>query len=846
MSRHISYLDDLDDSYFLTALEQVESTRASVPQASVPSASVPALASVPLASVVTNTMLGVPGDVVVVSHGAVPTASTGARWDALTSEHVPKMCKCMKQAAVKVVLKQGVWRVWVGDESSSLTLTLFFLGPNTGKRFYSCASQTCGFFDWVVPSNRLPTPLQAPPLASTASTADSRQAPVQPMSTSALLHFEAISDAEFCVTEARGELAAAVRDSLLTSLPGARVADGGRLQLPLSQYQACKAKLAELHVRVASDLPAWIVDVFVNVRYAKVYPAKVAVDQRALAERVPASLLASLFPFQRQGVEFAISRNGRCLIGDDMGLGKTVQAIAVAAYYRADWPLLIFCPASMRVSWAEQLQRWLPDLSQDDIGIVWNGSSPINRKVVIMSYDLMSRMTKQLQEQEKKRPFHFLIADESHMLKNSTSQRAKAIVPILMRAKHAVLLSGTAACSRPQELFTQLRVLDARIFRSYADFGKRYCNGYAGTFGWNFDGASHLAELNALLRATVMVRRLKVDVMSQLPEKTRRKALLHIPSKHFAVLEAVSKRLKSAADKSEQRGLLLEMYADVGRAKLPAAIEYVREMLEGDTKLLLFAHHKDVLDGFEGYFLKQNIGCIRIDGTTQQSKRQQLVDVFQSDSSDCRIALLSMTAAGTGLTLTAAHSVVFAELWWVPGQLRQCEDRAHRIGQRSTVDVRYLVAKNTMDEQMWGRLQSKLDVVGTALDGVGDHAMNTRDEERFIGKADSIASDDLVAEIVKQLDSFQERDDEIRGRRDRRRARAAAAVRDDDADDDADDNNNNDDDGSVSTAHPKKRANIMVPMDDVSDEDADEQIRQMLQRDRVVADEFAFVDETEP
>jgi hypothetical protein len=99
----VSYLDDLDDSYFLTALEQVESTRASIPQASVP---VPQ-ASVPLASVVTNTMLGVPGDVVVVSHGTVPTASTGARWDALTSEHVPKMCKCMKQAAVKVVLKQG-------------------------------------------------------------------------------------------------------------------------------------------------------------------------------------------------------------------------------------------------------------------------------------------------------------------------------------------------------------------------------------------------------------------------------------------------------------------------------------------------------------------------------------------------------------------------------------------------------------------------------------------------------------------------------------------------------------------------------------------------------------------
>lgn len=652
-----------------------------------------------------------------------------------------------------------------------------------------------------------------------------------------MLYFEVVSDSDFAINDARGRLPRNVNE-LLLALPGARLPanDDSRVLLPLAQYRAAKAKLTAAGARIASDLPAWVVDIFLGTRYAKIYPSQIAVDPRTIAERLPSALWDSLFPFQRQGVEFAISRNGRCLIGDDMGLGKTVQAIAVAAYFRADWPLLIFCPASMRVSWAEQLQRWLPDLTQDDIGIVWSASSPINRsKVVIVSYDVVSRMQKQLLEQDKKRPFHFMIADESHMLKNATSQRARAIVPMLSRARHAILLSGTAALSRPHELFTQLRVLDSRIFGSHHDFGVRYCEAYAGQFGWNYDGASHLAELNALLRATVMIRRLKSEVLSQLPEKTRRKALLHIPTKQFSVLKAVSSRLKTSRDRAEQRGLLLEMYADVGRAKLPSAIEYVREMLESDTKLLVFAHHKDVLDGFEGFLLKQNVGCIRIDGSTDQAKRAGLVEAFQSDTSDCRVALLSITAAGTGLTLTAARSVVFAELHWVPGQLRQCEDRAHRIGQTEPVDVRYLVAKDTMDEQMWHRLQQKLDVVGTALDGAGEHAMSTRDEERHASRGDSIASDDLVAEIVKRLESFHERDNEIRGRRERRRARAESARNDD---------VNESDDSTLAESRATKRAHIMVPMDDMSDND-DEEIAMMLQRDRAPIDEHVFVDEEE-
>ena len=138
---------------------------------------------------------------------------------------------------------------------------------------------------------------------------------------SSILQLEVCSPSEFCVIDARGELSAHVRE-LLLPMEGATLApDSARVLFPLAAYSAVKAALVKAAHSV-SDLPSWIVDVFINARYSKVYPREPKVDERVLAERVPAPLLAQLFPFQRQGVEFAISRNGRCLIADDMGLGN--------------------------------------------------------------------------------------------------------------------------------------------------------------------------------------------------------------------------------------------------------------------------------------------------------------------------------------------------------------------------------------------------------------------------------------------------------------------------------------------------------------------------------------------
>lgn len=246
-------------------------------------------------------------------------------------------------------------------------------------------------------------------------------------------------------------------------------------------------------------------------------------------------------------------------------------------------------------------------------------------------------------------------------------------------------------------------------------------------------GSSNSRELNVVL-STLMVRRKKDDVLHQLPAKLRQKVLLDVDSKSLAALQKQMETMSFATDtlfgaqeretaslaSSVKNQVWFQLFRDVGRAKLPSIIEYVLEHLGDEDvgeKFLVFAHHKDVVAGICAALSSNKKPYICIDGTTPPGRRQPLVDTFQSDPK-CRVAVLSILAAGTGLTMTAASFVLFAELYYNPGAMLQAEDRAHRIGQRSTVVVHYLVAKGTIDEQIFRLLNRKIAVLGETLDGV--------------------------------------------------------------------------------------------------------------------------------
>ncbi|XP_041663486.1 SWI/SNF-related matrix-associated actin-dependent regulator of chromatin subfamily A-like protein 1 isoform X2 [Cheilinus undulatus] len=314
------------------------------------------------------------------------------------------------------------------------------------------------------------------------------------------------------------------------------------------------------------------------------------------------SLTHSLMPFQREGVNFAVSKQGRLLLADDMGLGKTVQAICIAAYYRNEWPLLVVAPSSVRFTWAEAFRRWLPSLTADNINVVVKAKDSLRSGLVnIISYDLLSRMDKQLPGN----PFSVLIMDESHFLKNMKTARCKAALPLLKAAKRVILLSGTPAMSRPSELYTQILAVRPSLFPRFHDFGQRYCDAKQMAWGWDYSGSSNLGELKLLLEECLMLRRLKSEVLSQLPSKQRKVVTVTIDgvnTRTKAALSAAAKQLaKGTHNKKEEKEALLIFFNHTAEAKLQAIMEYITDMLEcGREKFLVFAHHKLVLDHISG------------------------------------------------------------------------------------------------------------------------------------------------------------------------------------------------------------------------------------------------------
>ncbi|KAK9288210.1 hypothetical protein L1049_016659 [Liquidambar formosana] len=450
-------------------------------------------------------------------------------------------------------------------------------------------------------------------------------------------------------------------------------------------------------------------------------------DLRDQYDRIPNYIESKLLPFQRDGVRFVLQHGGRVLLADEMGLGKTLQAIAVTACIRDSWPVLVLTPSSLRLHWASMIQQWL-DIPSSDILVILSqcgGSNrggftivPSNTKGTIhldglfniISYDLVPKLQNILMTSE----FKVVIADESHFLKNAQAKRTSASLPIIQKAQYAILLSGTPALSRPIELFKQLEALYPDVYKNVHEYGNRYCKG--GLFGL-YQGASNHEELHNLMKATVMIRRLKKDVLSELPVKRRQQVFLDLAEKDmkqinalFRELEVVKGKIKSSKSKEDaeslkfaEKNLINKIYTDSAEAKIPAVLDYLGTVIEAGCKFLIFAHHKPMIDSIHQFLLKKKVGCIRIDGSTPAASRQALVTDFQEKDA-IKAAVLRA-------------QVVFAELSWTPGDMIQAEDRAHRIGQVSSVNIYYLLANDTVDDIMWDVVQGKLENLGQMLDG---------------------------------------------------------------------------------------------------------------------------------
>lgn len=303
-------------------------------------------------------------------------------------------------------------------------------------------------------------------------------------------------------------------------------------------------------------------------------------------------------------------------------------------------------------------------------------------------------------------------------------------------------MTGTPIPNRPIEGFPLFHYLAPDEFRSFFGYAKRYADAQNNGYGWDFSGSSNLGELQEKLRASIMVRRLKKDVLTELPAK--RRAVIEISANGASKIVAAEQRAWQAhQDQIEALRIAVELakasedpavYADAvdnlkeaaqaaftemsklrhdtAVAKIPYVIEHLRNAIEDGSKVVAFAHHLDVIKALGDEF---GSAAVSLYGGVSMTDRQAAVDRFQSDPS-CHVFIGGIIAAGVGSTLTAASHVVFAELDWVPGNVSQAEDRCHRIGQRNCVLIEHLVLEGSIDARMVHTLVAKQTVLDEALD----------------------------------------------------------------------------------------------------------------------------------
>jgi SNF2 family DNA or RNA helicase len=457
---------------------------------------------------------------------------------------------------------------------------------------------------------------------------------------------------------------------------------------------------------------------------------------------IPDYLNKVLMPFQKEGVDFLFKKHGRALIGDEMGLGKTLQALTYMEMNSET--CVIICPASLKLTWAGEIQKWCKDYQitlcigkkkKEKLILVENPKA--KKHIYICNWDILGNTTKKDKGEKYPKDIPYtgwvdylidlepdlVIGDEIHFAKNNKAIRARGFKRIGQRIEHLIGLSGTPIENRPVEFFPTLNLLNAGLFNNWWKYTQRYCGAQVHTFGRDVSGASNIEELHSLVN-NVMIRRLKKDVLPQLPKKRRVVIPLELSNEkqyrnaHDNFLEFIKEtKGKKAADKAAQAEQLtkieaLKQLAYKGKKK--AVINWIKEYLETEEKLVVFGIHKEVIQDLKKEF---NDMCVVVDGSTPVNTRQSIADQFQNNAK-IRVFIGNIKAASEGLTLTAANATAFVEFWWTPGKQDQAEDRVHRIGQTSdSVSAYYLAAKNSIDIAMLEMLDVKRKIVSGVLDG---------------------------------------------------------------------------------------------------------------------------------
>lgn len=443
-----------------------------------------------------------------------------------------------------------------------------------------------------------------------------------------------------------------------------------------------------------------------------------------------------LLPYQRAGVRYASSAR-RCFIADDMGLGKTLQAIATIENVENSYPALVVCPPNLVLNWKKEYGKWLPNRK---VAVITDRKNFPEEEfdVLVVGYSNIAHWEKRLFD------FNSCVFDESHYAKSPAAQRTKAAVKIAKKipASGLVLcLTGTPVTNRPAEYASQLDILGKlNAFGGLWGFYRRYCGAFRDRFGqWNISGHSNLDELNEKLRGNCYIRRTKDQVLDDLPpvrhapvyvtgspaqmveyQKAEKDIVEYLVERAKQIASelgtspgsaAVIARMKAESNEHLVRLSVLRRLA--AKAKMDAVHEFIESHMESGLKVVVAAHHRDVVDEISNKY-----GNLKIQGGMLVDDVEDAKSRFQEEPcGTAPVIVLSIQAAKTGHTLTAAQDVLFVELPWTPADIDQTYSRCHRLGQQGSVTATYLLCQGTIDEYIYDLVERKRGVVNVATDG---------------------------------------------------------------------------------------------------------------------------------
>ncbi len=457
-----------------------------------------------------------------------------------------------------------------------------------------------------------------------------------------------------------------------------------------------------LQVRM-SDLRRWDEAVADARRYAIRQEQAARMPQRR--EPPEGTFAGRLMQFQQEGLAFLCSHD-RCLLADEMGLGKTVQALAMLATERL-FPALVVPPPHLTLNWREEALRFMRIEGRPPRVCIITGLKPYDlpeADIYIMHYLLLRGWKEEL----TRLPVRCVIFDEIQELRHAGTEKYSAASLLSEHCERVYGLSGTPIYNRGGEIWNVINILDFHFLGDWESFSREWCYGY---------GSAVVAKPELLgdylRREGLMLRRTKADVLKELPPKRRLVQELDWNDRVYArLMEPILPQLlrwKTDASLSRQeRSMLEEMISRrdrqaTGVAKAPCVCQFVRALLEGGEKVLLFAHHHDVMDIYREELKAWHPGFIT--GRETSAAKDKAVERFMDER--CDLLCISLRAA-SGLNLQRATCVVFGELDWSPAVHSQAEDRAHRIGQEDSLLCYYLVAPAGSDASMQEALGLKV------------------------------------------------------------------------------------------------------------------------------------------